>query len=91
MMRRRTWKEVKQKSTKFKFRKRRFQNFKRKCKIQIKLRCSEQKIVAIQKEVQKEESVTPDQVEHDPVEHLQRGRAQEPQHQGDEGHADRRI
>ena len=48
-------------------------------------------MVAIQKEVQKEGSVTPDQVEHDPVEHLQRGRAQEPQHQGDEGHADRRI
>ena len=42
-------------------------------------------------EVQKEGSTTPDQVERDPVEHLQRGRAPEPQHQEDDGHADRLI
>ena len=41
--------------------------------------------------ISKEGSTTPDQVERDPVEHLQRGRAQEPQHQEDDGHADRLI
>ena len=88
-MRRRTWKEVEQKSKNLNFGKRRFQTIKRKCKIQIKLRCSEQKIVAIQKEVQKEGSVTPDQVEHDPEEHIQPGHDQEHQDQEDDGHADR--
>ena len=40
---------------------------------------------------QKEGSVTPDQVENDPVEHLQPGRAQKDQRRGDGGHADRLI
>ena len=40
---------------------------------------------------QKEGSVTPDQVENDPVEHVQPGRAQEDRRRGDGGHADRLI